>query len=92
MNYKCAMEFKTTEASKQETTLVKLTNPFVFLREPKVVKTEGLSLREIAAMMRQRWEAHHERNGTWYDYSDNESWCSDDEEADDDEYEHNVDE
>ena len=86
MNFKRALE--TIEASTEpvKSTFIQLTNPF---RYEKEVKEESkaqqlVRIQHLAKQMRQQWEAFHDENGTWYDYSDNESLFSDSE--DEDEY------
>jgi len=81
MDYKSAVaSLEIKEPDVPKSTLVKLTNPFRFEKEVKVETATNERLLEIARTMRQRWEAYHLRNGTWYDYSDEGSWYSDEEE------------
>jgi hypothetical protein len=77
MDYRSALAIESID--QVEPKLLKLTNPFKYERPPPVaVKPRSFS--EIVMEMRQRWEAYHEQNGTWYDYSDDGSWYSEEEE------------
>ena len=81
MNYKSAVvALKEQVLEKTEPNMIKLTNPFKIQKEKVEPKISNNRLFEIACLMRQRWEAYHLHNGTWYDYSDDGSWYSDEEE------------
>jgi hypothetical protein len=85
MNFKHALETVEVPVQKEESTMVKLTNAFRFVKEVKEESRakQSARIRELAWRMRRRWEAFHDENGTWYDYSDNESLCSDTEDEED---------
>lgn len=78
MNYKSAVvSLEEKVQTNPAPTLIKLTNHFHFHKDENFIP---VNLSEIARTMRQRWEAYHVSNGTWYDYSDDGSSYSDDEE------------
>jgi hypothetical protein len=82
MSYKNAvLSIEETIPSTPPSTMIKLTNPFYFNKEIKEIKDPFI---DISFKMRQRWEQFHILNGTWYDYSDDGSCYSDDDEFDDD--------
>ena len=89
MNFKSAVLVETVTAKDPTSTLIKLTNPYRYEKreEPEESRTEkSLRMKRIAACMRQKWEAYHAQNDTWWDYSDDGSWYSesDDEDEEDD--------
>lgn len=83
MNFKRALEAEEAPI-KEETTFVRLTNAFRYQGEAREESKaqQSARIKELAWCMRCKWEAYHEENGTWYDYSDNESLCSDSDDED----------
>ena len=75
--YKKAVESVEQTTTPTMTAMIKLTNPFIFVKKKK--ETEIIIDPNISWKMRQRWENFHILNGTWYDYSDDGSGYSDDE-------------
>lgn len=83
MDYKSAVTVEAVE-QKEEPKMIKLTNPFKYEKvAPPFDQTQRFF--DIVIEMRQRWEAYHDHNGTWYDYSDDGSWYSDEEEEEEEE-------
>ena len=80
MNYKSAVCLEEKVEKVVDPTMTQLTNPFHFHKVEKAQPVSNERLLEIARSMRQRWEAYHVQNGTWYDYSDDGSWYSEEEE------------
>ncbi len=66
---------------KKANTMIRLTNPYRFEKQNKSGghRLTRAFFMELSYVMRKRWETYHEQNGTWYDYSDDGSWCSADE-------------
>ena len=85
MNFKHALEAEEAPIKKEDTSFVRLTNAFCFQRDKKeeTKAQQSARIKELGWSMRCKWEAYHEENGTWYDYSDNESLYSDSDDEDD---------
>jgi hypothetical protein len=87
MNFKSAVLLETERAKDPESTLIKLTNPYRYEKKSEQSQESRIEqsqrMKRLAACMRQKWEAYHAQNDTWWDYSDDGSWYSDSDDEDD---------